>query len=36
MGDPDDLAHAALYLTSDDGRFMTGQCLDVNGGSVMA
>jgi NAD(P)-dependent dehydrogenase (short-subunit alcohol dehydrogenase family) len=35
MGDPDDIAKAALYLASEDGRFMTGQCLDVNGGSVM-
>lgn len=35
MGDPDDIALAALYLASDDARFMTGQCLDVNGGSVM-
>ena len=35
MGDPDDIAMAALYLASDDARFMTGQCLDVNGGSVM-
>lgn len=35
MGDPDDIAMAALYLASDDARFMTGQCLNVNGGSVM-
>lgn len=35
LGDPDDIAMAALYLASDAGRFMTGQCLDVNGGSVM-
>lgn len=35
LGDPDDIAMAALYLASEAGRFMTGQCLDVNGGSVM-
>ena len=35
LGDPDDIAGAALYLASDDGRHVTGQCLDVNGGSVM-
>jgi len=35
MGDPGDIAGAALYLASEDGRFMTGQRLDVNGGSVM-
>jgi NAD(P)-dependent dehydrogenase (short-subunit alcohol dehydrogenase family) len=36
LGDPDDVTGAALYLASDDSRYMTGQCLDVNGGSVMA
>ena len=36
LGDPDDITGAALYLASDDSRYMTGQCLDVNGGSVMA
>jgi len=35
MGVPDDIARAALYLASEDGRFVTGQCLDVNGGSIM-
>ncbi|HKX17199.1 MAG TPA: 3-oxoacyl-ACP reductase family protein [bacterium] len=35
LGEPDDVAMAALYLASEAGRFMTGQCLDVNGGSVM-
>jgi NAD(P)-dependent dehydrogenase (short-subunit alcohol dehydrogenase family) len=35
MGDPDDIAAAALYLASDEARFMTGQCVDVNGGSTM-
>jgi NAD(P)-dependent dehydrogenase (short-subunit alcohol dehydrogenase family) len=35
LGDPDDITGAALYLASDDGRYVTGQCVDVNGGSVM-
>lgn len=35
LGDPDDITGAALYLASDDSRYMTGQCVDVNGGSVM-
>jgi len=36
FGDPDDVARAAVYLASEDGRFVTGQCVDVNGGSTMA
>jgi 3-oxoacyl-[acyl-carrier protein] reductase len=36
MGDPDDVAAAALFLASADGAFVTGQCIDVNGGSTMA
>jgi NAD(P)-dependent dehydrogenase (short-subunit alcohol dehydrogenase family) len=36
MGDPDDIGAAAAYLASEDAAFMTGQCLDVNGGATMA
>src|ERR1051326_707237 len=36
MGEPDDVAQAVLYLAADSGRFVTGQCIDVNGGSTMA
>jgi 3-oxoacyl-[acyl-carrier protein] reductase len=35
MGEPDDVAQAVLFLVADSGRFVTGQCLDVNGGSTM-
>lgn len=34
-GDPDDVAWAILYLVSDASRFMTGQILRPNGGTVM-
>ena len=36
LGDPDDVAEAVLYLASESGRFVTGQCIDVNGGNIMA
>lgn len=36
MGDPEDVAAAVAYLASDDGKFVTGQCVDVNGGLVTA
>lgn len=34
-GDVADIAAAALYLASDDGRYVTGATLDVNGGMLM-
>jgi NAD(P)-dependent dehydrogenase (short-subunit alcohol dehydrogenase family) len=36
MGDPEDVAQAVLFLAADSGRFVTGQCVDVNGGATMA
>ncbi|MDH3739339.1 MAG: SDR family oxidoreductase [Alphaproteobacteria bacterium] len=32
VGQPIDIANAALFLASDEAAFITGQCLDVNGG----
>lgn len=32
IGDPDDIAGAALFLASAAGRFVTGQALVVDGG----
>ena len=32
VGTPLDIANAALFLASDEASFITGQCLDVNGG----
>lgn len=34
-GTPDDIAHAAVFLASDEGEYMTGQTLCVTGGSWM-
>jgi 3-oxoacyl-[acyl-carrier protein] reductase len=34
-GVPDDVAQAAVFLASDQARFLTGQTLAVNGGVVM-
>jgi NAD(P)-dependent dehydrogenase (short-subunit alcohol dehydrogenase family) len=31
-GEPDDIAHAVLYLASDESRFVTGAELIVDGG----
>jgi NAD(P)-dependent dehydrogenase (short-subunit alcohol dehydrogenase family) len=35
LGQPSDVAEAVLYLASDAGQFVTGTCLDVNGGATM-
>lgn len=35
VGEPDDIAHAVLYLASDASSFTTGQILRPNGGVAM-
>lgn len=35
LGVPEDIAHAAVFLSSDKARFITGQVLGVNGGMVI-
>ncbi len=35
MGSPEDIAAAALYLSSDEAAYVTGQTLHVNGGMAM-
>lgn len=36
IGDPEDVADAVVFLASGLARYVTGVCLDVNGGTVMA
>ncbi len=35
LGEPDDVAHAVVFLASDQARYITGQELHVNGGMYM-
>jgi 3-oxoacyl-[acyl-carrier protein] reductase len=35
MGEPDDIAHAMLFLASEEARYMTGQLIAVDGGSTL-
>jgi 3-oxoacyl-[acyl-carrier protein] reductase len=35
LGTPEDVAGAVAYLVSEDGRYLTGQTLHVNGGMFM-
>lgn len=35
IGQPDEIARAALFLASADASFITGQCLNVDGGAAM-
>ena len=36
MGNPEDIAAGALFLASDEARYITGQTLHINGGMLMA
>lgn len=36
LGEPEDIAHAALFLASEYARYITGQVLTVDGGMVMS
>ena len=36
LGTTDDVAHAALFLASDESSWITGQIIDIAGGAVMA
>lgn len=35
MGEPSDIAHAVVFLASEEARYITGQTLHINGGMLM-
>ncbi|MEQ1920598.1 MAG: SDR family oxidoreductase, partial [Elusimicrobiota bacterium] len=35
MGEPADVARAVMFLSSDEAAYITGHCLNVNGGGYM-
>ena len=35
LGEPEDIAWAAVYLASEEGRFVTGQTIIVDGGQIL-
>jgi 3-oxoacyl-[acyl-carrier protein] reductase len=35
LGEPDDIAHAMLFLASDEAKYVTGQTLVVDGGQTL-
>ena len=35
LGKPEDVAYAALYLSSSQADFITGEAININGGSFM-
>ena len=36
LAEPRDVAHAVLFLASDEAEFLTGVCLDVDGGKSIS
>ena len=36
LGEPEDIANAALYLASDSSGWLTGQAITIDGGGVIA
>ena len=36
LGEADEIARAVVFLAADEAGFVTGACLDVNGGHYMA